>query len=141
MAVKKADVKTTAVAAANKTTETNVIDKTATRIKATAPAAKKTAANKVAVKETGQAAAKTAAKKPAKKVTGKPAANNKTELYIQFAGKDIAADELIKRVHAIWTGELGNKISTIKNLKLYMKPEEHAAYYVINDDVSGKIDM
>jgi len=142
MAVKKADIKTAAVAEANKTTKINVTDKTATRIKATAPAAQKTAPSKVAVKEAEKgAAAKTAAKKPTKKDTRKPAANNKTELYIQFAGKDIATDELIKRVHEIWTGELGNKISTIKNLKLYMKPEEHTAYYVINDDVSGKIDM
>ena len=38
-------------------------------------------------------------------------------------------------------GNDGNKIKDIKDLKLYVKPEEFMAYYVINDDISGKIEL
>ena len=29
----------------------------------------------------------------------------------------------------------------MKSVSLYLKPEENAAYYVINEEVSGKIDL
>lgn len=35
----------------------------------------------------------------------------------------------------------GNKIKDLKTLNLYVKPEEDAAYYVINENVSGKIEL
>ncbi len=33
-----------------------------------------------------------------------------------------------------------NKVSTIKEMQIYVKPEEYAAYYVING-VSGRINL
>lgn len=113
--------------------------------RATKKATEKTAPKTATTAKTTAAKTTTAAKKTSKATTtAKPVSktvSNKAELYIQFAGKDIAANDLIKKVQEIWTSELGNRMSTLKNLKLYMKPEEHAAYYVINDDISGRIDM
>ena len=36
---------------------------------------------------------------------------------------------------------MGRKESELKSLTLYVKPEESAAYYVINDDVTGKVEL
>ena len=33
------------------------------------------------------------------------------------------------------------KAEELKSLKVYVKPEEFTAYYVINDDVTGSIDL
>ena len=35
----------------------------------------------------------------------------------------------------------GKKAEELKSLKVYVKPEEFTAYYVINDDVTGSIDL
>lgn len=61
------------------------------------------------------------------------------ELYIQFAGKEVTEKEIMDRVKEIWTKELGNKVKDMITVKVYVKPEEAAAYYVINEDVTGKI--
>ena len=33
----------------------------------------------------------------------------------------------------------GNKAGVLKEIKIYIKPEDNAAYYVINDSYSGKV--
>jgi len=127
---KAASAKPAAKRTAKKATE-KTAPKTAKTVKTT------TAAKTTTTAKTATTAAKTTtAAKPVSKTV-----SNKAELYIQFAGKDIATNDLISKVQEIWVSELGNKMSALKNLKLYMKPEEHAAYYVINDDISGRIDM
>ena len=35
----------------------------------------------------------------------------------------------------------GNRGVDIKTIKVYVKPEENAAYYVVNEDLGGKIDL
>ena len=37
--------------------------------------------------------------------------------------------------------EAKKKAEELKSLKVYVKPEEFTAYYVINDDVTGSIDL
>lgn len=112
----------------------------------------KTAAVKEAVKETETTAAKTvketekpaakkvSEKKPAaKKTTAKKAAEKKevnTEVYVQFAGKELCTKDAVEKVKAAWT-EAGNKEEDLKDIKLYIKPEDNGVYYVINDDVKG----
>ena len=34
----------------------------------------------------------------------------------------------------------GNKVSSMKEIKIYVKPEENSAYYVINGE-SGRVDL
>lgn len=64
----------------------------------------------------------------------------KTAFYVEYAGKQVEEKEIIAKVKEIWA-EQGNKIKDLKTLNLYVKPEENAAYYVINEDVDGKIEL
>ena len=64
----------------------------------------------------------------------------KTSFYVEFAGKQIEEKALVAKAKEICSAE-GNKIKDIKTLNIYVKPEENAAYYVINDTVSGKIEF
>ena len=41
----------------------------------------------------------------------------------------------------IWTGELGKKAADLESINLYLKPEENAAYYVINESFTGRIEF
>lgn len=83
-------------------------------------------------------AKKTTAKKaPAKKTAAK--AELKTEMYLQFAGKEYAEKEILQMVKNVWTKELRNKVGDMKEVQIYLKPEESAAYYVINKETTGKI--
>jgi len=61
------------------------------------------------------------------------------ELYIQYAGKEVTEKEIMDRVKEIWTKELGNKVKDMITVKVYVKPEDSAAYYVINGEVAGSI--
>ncbi len=79
-----------------------------------------------------------AKKAPAKKAPAKKAAV-KESVVLQFAGKEINTADLMKEVKTIWTKELKNKAGDMKSVTLYVKPEEHAVYYVVNDEVTGKI--
>lgn len=64
----------------------------------------------------------------------------KTALYVEFAGKQTLDKDLVAKVKELWTAE-GNKVKDITTLSLYVKPEESVAYYVINEEVSGKIEL
>ena len=81
----------------------------------------------------------TAAKKTtAKKSTAKKA-EIKTEMFLQFAGKEYSQEEIVQKVKDIWTYDLGKNVDEIKDVQLYLKPEESAAYYVVNGEESGKV--
>ena len=110
--------------AAKKTTAT----KTTAKKAATKTAAKKTTTAKTAAKKT-TATKKTATKK----------AEIKTEMFLQFAGKEYSQEEIIQKVKDIWTYGLGKNVDDIKDVQLYLKPEESAAYYVVNGEESGKV--
>ncbi|MDO5136615.1 MAG: DUF6465 family protein [Eubacteriales bacterium] len=109
-------------------------------VKAAEPAAKETTvkaepAKAEAVKEPA-APKRTAARKPA--VSVEPA---KTAVYLQFMGKEVPIKEIVANVKKVWTDEMGKKESEIDDLKVYLKPEENKAYYVINDDAAGSVEL
>ena len=64
----------------------------------------------------------------------------KTSVFMEYGGLQVEEKEVIAKIKEAWVSE-GNKIKNIKELKLYLKPDEFAAYYVINDDISGKINL
>ena len=98
-----------------------------------------TAETKTAAKKAP--ARKTAAKKaPAKKAPAKKA-ELKTEMYLQFYGKEYSDKEILQKVKEIWTKVLKNKVGDMKDVKIYLKPEEFKAYYVINGDTTGEVDL
>ena len=47
--------------------------------------------------------------------------------------------KITKKVHEVWTKEYGKSVEEIKTLNVYLKPEEAAAYYVINEETTGKV--
>ena len=78
---------------------------------------------------------KTAAKKTTKKT------ELKTEFCLQFGEKEYTDKEVLKLVKAVWTKEMKRKVGEMKKVQIYLKPEESAAYFVINGEVTGKIEL
>lgn len=106
---------------------------TVRKTRTTRTTAKKTAEKLAAEKKP------TAEKKPAVRRTAKKAVN--AEVYVQFLGKEIYAKDVLENVKKIWTEEMGKKEKDLKDVKIYIKPEENAAYYVINGDVTGAVGL
>lgn len=79
--------------------------------------------------------------KEVKKVR-KPAAKKevKTKIMIQHQGREVDSKDLIAAVKKEWT-KSKHKVGDMKSMDLYIKPEDGAAYYVINGDVTGKIEF
>lgn len=108
-----------------------------------AKAAKETTEKAVkAAKETTEKAekeVKSAVKAAEKEVksAAKKAVKAKNEVYFEFGGLQFNAADVEKKVRAA----CGKKASEIKSLKIYVKAEDYAAYYVVNGTESGKIDL
>lgn len=108
--------------------------------------AEKTESAKPEVKEVAKAETKgeekAAPKAKPKKTEPKKAEKKEAvqNVYVQFAGKEVLTSELVAQVTEKWVS-LGHRASSIKTLNLYVKPEDQAAYYVINGKESGKIEL
>ena len=107
------------------------------------PAAKaakttRTTAKKTTTKKAAAPKKPAAVKKPAEK---KSPAKAEQEMILQFGGREIKEKDLYERIQQIWIEGYGKKAEELKSLKVYVKPEEFTAYYVINDDVTGSIDL
>lgn len=143
MATKKTEIKETVKNVTKAPAKTEVKApvkaevKTEIKTETTAPKAEE-------VKAEVKAEAKKAPEKkaPAKKATPVKAAKTeiKTALYVQFAGNEATEADIINKVKAAYVAE-GHKESAIKEINLYVKPEEYAVYYVINDKASGKVNL
>lgn len=67
------------------------------------------------------------------------AANAKTTVYIQYKGMEDGVDDIIEAARADYRAT--HKRKPINSIKIYVKPEEYTAYYVVNDSYFGKINM
>lgn len=65
------------------------------------------------------------------------AQNMKPEIFVQYQGGEISMDTLVEAVKVNFHEE--KKRTLITSLKMYVKPEEHIAYYVVNETFEGKI--
>ena len=77
------------------------------------------------------AAAKARAEEKAK------ADNLKPEIFVQFQESEASIDALVEAAKADFRQT--KKRTLITALKLYVKPEERMAYYVINESHEGKV--
>lgn len=92
------------------------------------------------------------AEKPVKRRGRKPGTKNgqgtakkvreevKPEVFIQYQGNEALVGEAIEKAKLTFVAD-GHRLSTIKNLQVYLKPEEYAAYYVINKKFAGRVDL
>lgn len=111
------------------------VKKAETAVKETAEKAKST------VKKTAEKVEKKATEKKTaeKKAPAKKAPAKKTEeVFFEFAGKQINPAEVTEAVKKAYV-DGGNKASSIKSMKLYIKAEDSAVYFVINDSIEGKL--
>ena len=65
------------------------------------------------------------------------AADLKPSVYVQYQGAEIEVGALLEAAKADFHSE--KKRTRITDLKLYVKPEEQTAYYVINEKFEGKV--
>lgn len=94
-----------------------------------------TAPKTEAVKAEAPKAEKAPAKKPAaRKAPAKKAAAPVVTLTVQYMGKEMTQQAMVEAVKAQVEAE-------IKTLDLYAKPEEAAVYYVVNGDITGKVEF
>lgn len=98
-------------------------------------ASKETSVKKTAARKT--TAKKTASRKPA----ASKAASLNTEVFVQWLGKEVSEKDIVENIKKIWTEEMGKKESELTDLKVYIKPEDNGAHYVINGDITGFIGL
>ena len=122
-----AEVKKNVVAPAATEVKKEEVKKEAPKAEVKKEAPKKEAPKKAEVKK---AAAK---KAPAKK------AEVKETFAVQFAGKDYASDVIVKLVKDAYKATK-NK-AAIKTLNVYVNTDDSRAYYVINDEFHGSVEL
>lgn len=142
---KKPAAKAVAKKAPAKKAETNAVAEKAAEpvakeeVKKTAEkktVAKTTAAKKTTAKATEEK--KPAAKKAvAKKPTAKKAVKAEVKMAIQFADKNYTAEDLTKIANDVWVYDYGKDAAELKDIQLYVKPEEGKVYYVFNNEIAG----
>lgn len=94
---------------------------------------KKAPAKKAEVKKAAAPAAKTAEKKaPVKK-----AAKVEETVNFQFSGKSYTPDDLMKIFKDVWKYDMNGREEDIRNVELYVKPEENTTYFVVNGSITG----
>lgn len=99
----------------------------------------KAPAKKAAAKTTEAKASKkeTAAKAPAKKATSK----KEVKIAIQFADKNYTSEDLANIANDVWVYDYNKKASELKDVQLYVKPEESKVYYVFNNEIAGDFNI
>ena len=128
--------KTTTKKAAAKKTTTKKAASTAKKATATKTAAKKTTTKKTTTKKA------TAKKTTAKKTTTRKAATKPNVMIeIQYSYKHISNEELVQKSLDNYQYDLKGDPKKVKKLSIYVKPQEDKAYYVVDDKISGDIDI
>ena len=125
---------------ATKKAVTEEARKAESAVKVPAAKAEETTKKETAVKAAPKAEKKTADKKPAaKKAPAKKAAAKaevkKENVVLQFAGKEIEIDSVIASAKADFKA---NNKGCVRSINVYVKPEEDAAYYVVNGKTTGE---
>jgi hypothetical protein len=57
------------------------------------------------------------------------------KIELQYGDKAVTDDQLISKAKKAYGGK------DIKSLDIYVKPEESKAYYVVNGDVTGSVEL
>ena len=149
--VKKAvqDVKQDAAKVAEKAVN-EVKAEAAKAVESAKPAVEKAKAGVAKAKAGARKSAKTAQKKAVKtaekaKTSVKRAADKAVKgeaapvVYVQYQGAEEKVEDLVAAAKAAFAAE--HSRTKVADLKLYIKPEERAAYYVVNEKFAGRVDF
>lgn len=130
-----ADTNVAAKATANEAVEANNEEVKAVKKETEKkPVAKKTTTAKKAT--TTKKTTETKTTTTAKKATNK--AVEVTPTYIlQYSGKEVASNDILANVKTAWVEKFQGKLEEIKTIEIYVKPEEHKAYFVVNGLSNG----
>lgn len=130
---KTAEKKTTKTASEKKATKA-VTEKKTTKAESEKKTTKKAAEDKKAKTEAGEkkeTKRKTTTKKVVKKVV--------LEFHNSQTPLDVEAYE--EKVKDIWLNDWNRLAKDLKSIDLYIKPEDHKVYFVINGEEHGRIDL
>ena len=61
-------------------------------------------------------------------------------IYLQYAGKEISIDEVETAIRENYDSVKQGQDQP-EDIKIYLKPEDRKAYYVINCDFAGEVDL
>lgn len=125
----KTEAETKATAAS--TTEAKATTKKATKATTEAKATTKKATT------TKKAATKTTATKTTTKKTSKKAVEPQVSYLLQFSGKEVNTTNIYETVKTVWVEKFQGKLEDLKTIEIYLKPEEHKAYFVVNGESNG----
>lgn len=82
-----------------------------------------------------------AAEEAPKKAVKKAAPAKTQKIVWQYGEKEWNEKDILDRVKAVWTGELGHKVKDLIDLEIYVKPEDDKAYYVFNNEINGSVEL
>lgn len=108
------------------------VEKTSAPVEAVKPVEEKKSAEKKTTRKTAEKKAVPAKKAPVKK------AEPKVTVKVQFGGNEYDIDEITKNVTKSYKGSVKG---AVKSVEIYVKPEDSAVYYVVNSEVTDKIDL
>ena len=64
--------------------------------------------------------------------------NAKQEIYVQYGDHELRTEDIAARCRENYE-QNGGDLADLKELQIYVKPEDNAAYYVVNGSTTGKI--
>ena len=65
-------------------------------------------------------------------------ATEKTEVFLQFGDHEMRVDDIVEKAREDYYARGGDR-HALKVMRVYLKPEDHTAYYVANNDETGKV--
>ena len=101
-------------------------------------AKKKASSARKTTKDAAKKATKTT--KKAAKAVAEAIIPDKTAVYVQYAGREFDTQALLAEAKKIYL-EQDSPYGPVGTINLYVKPEDNAAYYVINDAFTGAISL
>ena len=111
-------------------TEKKVVKKVVEKKEPVKKVAKATVKEVVAAPEVKEKAA------PVKKAS----VNVSEEVFVQFGNSEVLTKDIVEKVKAAYVAE-GHTADSVKKIRVYIKPEEGMAYYVVNDDYASGISL
>ena len=70
----------------------------------------------------------------------KTSVNVSEEVFVQFGNSEVLTKDIVEKVKAAYVAE-GHTADSVKKIRVYIKPEEGMAYYVVNDDYASGISL